>query len=113
MALPKQRTTETMSESDARQRYSEILERVSQDEDRIIIEKDGVPVAAIVPLSVLQADEERERARQQALASLREVQAAFAGIPEDELERELEQALAEAKEIQLAKRRDIEDAGTE
>lgn len=113
MALPKQRTTETMSASDSQKHFGEILERVAQDEDRIIIERDGVPVAAIVPISVLQADEERDSARQQALAALREVQAAFSSIPEDELERELEQALAEAKQIQLAKRQSNEDAGSE
>lgn len=113
MALPKQRTTETMNEADSRQQFSELLERVQQDEDRIIIEKDGVPVAAIVPLSVVRDAEEQERRREVALASLRDVQAAFADVPEDELERELEQALAEAKQIQLAKRRSGEDADGE
>jgi prevent-host-death family protein len=113
MALPKQRTTETMNAEDSRKQFSEILNRVQRDNERIIVEKDGVPVAAIVPMSVLQADEERERARQQALTSLQEVQAAFAGIPEDELERELEMALTEAKQIQLAKRQHMDGAGTE
>lgn len=104
MAVPKQRTTETMSVSESRKQYSEILNRVYRDEEQVVIEKNGIPVAAIVPISVVRDAEMTAERRAQALASLRQVQQAFAGIPEDELERELDKALAEAKEIQLEKR---------
>ena len=64
----------------------------------------GAQIAAVVPLSVLQADNERERSRQQALASLREAQAGFADVSEEEAERELAQALAEVKQERLTAR---------
>jgi prevent-host-death family protein len=105
MAVPKRRTTETMNVSESRKQYSELLNRVYRDQEQIIIEKNGIPLAAIVPLSVVRDAEAQQERREYALATLREVQQAFAGIPEDELERELEQALAEARDIQLAKRR--------
>ena len=103
MAAPKQRTIETMSVSESRKQYSEILNRVYREKEQVVIEKNGIPVAAIVPMSVVRDAKMTEERRAAALSSLREVQEAFAGIPQDELERELEAALAEAKEIQLAK----------
>jgi prevent-host-death family protein len=104
MALPKQRTTETMNAEDSRKQFSEILDRVQRDDERVVIEKDGVPVAAVVPISVLQADEEREQARQRALASLREAQAGFADVDEEEAEREIAKALEEIRQERAAAR---------
>lgn len=45
MALPKQPTTETMSEAVYREEFDAVLQRVQKDDDRVIIEKDGAPVA--------------------------------------------------------------------
>jgi len=104
MALPKQRTTETMSEADSRARYSEILERVLQDEDRVIIEKDGVPVAAIVPLSVVRDAETTERRRQDLREAFEATRKAMRGIPPDEIEREIENAIAEVEESRRQRR---------
>jgi len=56
---------------------------------------------------------DEQRRRKEALASLRTVQAAFAGIPENELGQELEQALAEAKRIQLVQRQSANDVDAE
>lgn len=109
MALPKQRTTETMSVSEARQRFSDALNRVREDDVRIIVEKSGIPVAAVVPISVLEGDEERERRRQEALAALKIAQSGFVGEPEEEVEREIAMAIEEVKqETRLA--RDIASA---
>jgi prevent-host-death family protein len=109
MAVPRQRITETMNVSESRKQYSELLNRVYKDEDQVIIEKNGIPMAAIVPISVVRDAEARQRQRERALSSLREVRAAFADAPEDELERELEKALEEAKNVQLSKRLAAED----
>lgn len=109
MTLPKQRTTETMSVSEARQRFSDALNRVREDDVRIIVEKSGIPVAAVVPISVLEGDEERERRRQEALAALKIAQSGFVGEPEEEVEREIAMAIEEVKrETRLA--RDIASA---
>jgi len=84
MALLKQRITETINVSESGKQYSEILDRVYHGEEQIIIEKNGIPLAAIVPLSVVRDAEARQRERVR--SSLREVHAAFAHVPEDELE---------------------------
>lgn len=98
MALPNQRTTETMSESDLQTQLGELLQRVSQDEDRIIIEKDGVPVAAIVPLSVVRDAESTERRRQDLREAFEATREEMRGIPPDEIEREIAQAVADVDE---------------
>lgn len=112
MALPKKRATETMNVSESRKQYSELLNRVHRDEQQIIIEKNGIPVAAIVPMSVVRDAEVTEQSRKAAIDAFRKVQDAFVDIPEDELERELSKALAEAKEIQLRKHETVEQASS-
>lgn len=105
MAVPKQRITETMSVSDARKRFAETLNRVRETDARIVVEKSGIPVAAVVPLSVLRDAEEREQRRQDALRTLREAQAGFAGVPEEDAEREIAKALEEIKQEKRVARR--------
>lgn len=113
MAVPKQRTVETMSVSEARQRFSETLNRVYLGDERVIIEKNGIPVAAIVPISTVRDAEITEQNRNAVLDAFRNLQDAFADVPEDELEQELANAVAEAKDIRRAKRASGEkpDAG--
>lgn len=110
MALPSKRVTESMNVSESRKQYSELLNRVHRDEQQIIIEKNGIPVAAIVPMSVVRDAELAEQNRKAAINAFHKVQNTFADIPEDELERELSKALAEAKEIQLRKHEAVERA---
>jgi prevent-host-death family protein len=104
MAIPKQRKSETMNVSESRRQYSDILNRVYRDQEQIIIEKNGIPVAAIVPMSTVRDAEITEQNRAAALEALHMVREAFADIPEDELEHELELAMKEAKAIQIQKR---------
>ncbi len=40
--------TQTINASDARQHWSELLNKVFRKETRVIIEKSGIPVAAII-----------------------------------------------------------------
>jgi prevent-host-death family protein len=105
MAIPKQRPTETMSVSEARKHFSETLDRVRESDARVVIEKSGIPVAAVVPLGVLRDAEERERRRQEALQTLRDAQAGFAGVSEREAEVEIEKALDEIRQEQRIARR--------
>src|SRR5262245_55103002 len=55
--------TETMKASDARQQFSDVLNRVYRHEARVVVERSGIPVAAIVSAEDLarlrQYDEER------------------------------------------------------
>jgi prevent-host-death family protein len=105
MAVSKQRPTETMSVSDARKHFSETLNRVRETDARIVVEKSGIPVAAVVPLSVLEDAEDKELKRQEAIEALRQAQSGFADVSDEEAEREIAKALDEIRqERRLAKR---------
>ncbi len=105
MAVPKQQSTETMSVSDARKRFAETLNRVRETDARIVVEKSGIPVAAVVPLSVLKDAEDKELRRQEAIEALRKAQSGFADVSEEEAEREIAKALEEIKQEQRLARR--------
>jgi hypothetical protein len=69
------------------------------------VEKSGIPVAAVVPLSVLEDAEDKELKRQEAIEALRQAQSGFADVSDDEAEREIAKALDEIRqERRLAKR---------
>ena len=104
MALRKQRRTETMNVSESRRQYSEILNRIYRDEEQVIIEKNGIPVAAIVPMSVVRDAELTEERRAELRAAFEATRAEFRDIPPDEIEREIEKAIAEVEEERRQRR---------
>ena len=110
MAVPKQRTTETMSVSEARKHFSETLNRVFRDEEQVVIEKNGIPVAAIVPMSVMRDAVVTERRRAELHAAFRAPRAEFRDIPPDEIEREIEKAIREVEETRRKRRANDDSA---
>jgi len=90
-------TTETMKFTDARQQLSRVVNRVARRETRVLLEKSGVPVAALVSPEDLQRLNELEAERDERFAAMRAFSRAFADVPDDELERELARARAAAR----------------
>jgi prevent-host-death family protein len=90
-------TTETMKFTDARQQLSQVVNRVARHETRVLIEKSGVPVAALVSAEDLRRLNELEARRQEQIAALGRISDAFADVPIDESERQVELAVAEAR----------------
>lgn len=99
--------TQTLKATDARQQWSQLLNKVYRKETRVLVEKSGIPVAAIVSVDDLirlqQLDAERET-RFQALDAVRD---AFKDLPPEELEREV------ARAIEASRRRNSEGDLTE
>lgn len=86
--------TETMAISAVKTQFSSLVNRVYRRETRVVVEKSGIPVAALVsPDDLRRLDRlDRERAaRFQAIADLR---AAFADVPPEEIDREADRAVA-------------------
>lgn len=102
MALPKQRTVETMSVSEARKRFSEALNRVRRNDVRIIVEKSGIPVGAFVSVEDIRRLERLEKDRAERMLDLREAiavtRAEFRDVPPEEIEREIAKAMEEVDE---------------
>ncbi|MBA2468764.1 MAG: type II toxin-antitoxin system Phd/YefM family antitoxin [Chloroflexia bacterium] len=105
MALPKTQDLETMNVSEARKQFSDLLNRVHRDEELIVVEKSGIPMAGIVPMSVVRAAQEKEAQRQEFLQVLNTTRSGFVNVSEEEIEREIEKALAEIKQERLFARR--------
>ena len=99
---------QTLKISDVKARLSSLVNEVYREETRVLIEKAGIPVAALVSLEDLerlaQLDQERAE-RRRVLESMREP---FRGVPAEEIERETEKAVAEVR-AELAAERERAD----
>ena len=84
---------------------SELLDRVRRRRERLLIEQDGKPVAALISARDYERLLRLEAQRARDFAAINEVGAAFADVPLDELEREVAKAVAEVKQERLAERR--------
>ena len=90
-------TIETMKFTDARQHLSQVVNRVARHETRVLLEKSGVPVAAIVSADDLRRLDEMEARRHKLAETMSRISDAFADVPDDELERELAKAQVAAR----------------
>ena len=89
--------TQTMKASDARQQFSDVINRVYRKETRVVVERSGIPVAAIVSAEDLARLDRYEQERVARFAGLSRISEAFADVPVDELEQEVDRAVAEAR----------------
>ncbi len=89
--------TQTMKSSDARQQWSDLLNRVFRKEQRVIVEKSGIPVAAVISTDDLARLDRYDRERADRFKALDEIGAAFRDVPPEEIEREVGRALAEVR----------------
>ena len=96
--------TRTMKISDVKARLSSLVNEVYRQETRVLIEKAGIPVAALVSMQDLrrlaQLDDERAE-RRRVLESMREP---FRGVLPEEIEREAAKAAAEVRAEMAAER---------
>jgi len=104
MHAHQQPMTQTISASEARQQFSRLLNQVFRRETRVLIERSGIPVAAIVSAEDAARLEEYDSERQADFAILDEVQDAFDDVPADELEQEVTRAIRRARARLAAKR---------
>lgn len=90
-----------MKASEARQQFSQVLNKVFRRETRVLVEKSGIPVAAIISAQDLERLQRLEEEREKDFGIIDEMRAAFKDVPDEELEREVARAVASAR----AKRR--------
>jgi prevent-host-death family protein len=90
--------TQTINVTEARAQLSEVLNKVYREETRIVIEKSGIPVAAVISTDDLERFTRMEAQRAERFTVLNEIGAAFKDVPPEEIEREVAKALAEVRE---------------
>jgi prevent-host-death family protein len=93
---------ETKKISEARSQLGGLVDRVNREESRVMLERNGKPVAAIVSardlMQLKRFDEERERD----FAVLDAISEKFMDVPVEELERQVARALSQAREKRRA-----------
>jgi prevent-host-death family protein len=93
-----------MKISDIKATISRLVNEVHRKETRILIEKGGIPVAALVSIEdlrqLVRLDAQRAE-RRRVVAAMREP---FRGVSSEEIERETAQAVAEVREEMRAER---------
>jgi prevent-host-death family protein len=93
-----QPTTQTVEVSEVKDRFGALVDRVSRNETRVLVERGGVLVAALVSADDLARLDQLDRDRADGFEVLDEMRAAFAGVPEEEIEREAIRAVREVRE---------------
>ncbi|MBM2812423.1 MAG: Antitoxin [Chloroflexi bacterium] len=86
--------TQTINVSQARQEFSQLLNKVFRKEARVIVEKSGIPVVAIISAQDFQRLNRLEVEWDEPFKALDETRAAFQDVPDEELEREVARTLA-------------------
>jgi prevent-host-death family protein len=90
--------TETrMKLSDTKQQLSKLVNQVAQGQSRVVVEKSGLAVAAIISTEEYQRFLEMERERAQRFAALSRISAALADVPVDELEAEVQRTIEDTR----------------
>lgn len=85
--------TQTMPATEAKRNWSKLINRAFKREARIIVEKNGIPVAGIVSAEDVQrlAELDEQQAKDfEAMAVFRD---AFKDVPPEEIQREVARAL--------------------
>ncbi len=93
------RTVQIIKASEARQQWSQTLNRVFRGETRVLVEKSGIPVVAIISADDLERFTEWEAQHQQQFSALEATWEAFKDLPDEDLEREVERSVIEARRI--------------
>ena len=89
--------TRTINTSEARQQWGQLLNSVFKGESRVIVEKSGIPVAAIVSTADLERLSRLDKRRSEGLTALASSWEAFKDVPLAEVEDEVERAVEAAR----------------
>ena len=94
-----------MKAAQARVEWSRLLNQVARNETRVVVEEDGVPIAAVVSARDLAQLQQLEQQRERDLATLRASQDGFKDDEPDDVEREIAQALTDVRADRTATKR--------
>jgi prevent-host-death family protein len=87
-----------MKISDVKNQLSSLVNDVYRSGTRILIEKSGIPVAAIISSNDLKRYAQLEREREERFAVVDRMREAFADVSSEEIEQEATRSVAAARE---------------
>ncbi len=94
--------TETMKISEVKNTLSSLVNRVYRKETRVLVEKSGIPVAALVSAEDLRRLNQLDRAWADRTKAMERFSQAFAHIPTEEAEAEVARIIAERRQRRAA-----------
>jgi len=86
-----------MKASEARQQWAQVLNKVFKGQTRVVVEKSGIPVAAVISTQDLKRLTQLEKQREDRFKALDRMREAFKNVPAEVLELETEKAIAEVR----------------
>jgi len=97
-------TNKVVKATEARDRLPDILNSVYRGEGRVVIERSGIPLAAIVSPQDLAALNRLDEQRVELAGVLAEMREAFRDVSQEEIEEETDKAVAEVRAQMRAER---------
>jgi prevent-host-death family protein len=104
MTKQEKQTNKVVKATEARDRLPQLLNAVYRGEGRVVIERSGIPVAAIVSSQDLATLDRIDEQRAELAAVLAEMRDAFKDVPQEEIEAETNKAVAEVRAQMRAER---------
>jgi prevent-host-death family protein len=101
--------TQTMKISEVKNTLSNLVNKVYRKETRVLVEKSGIPVAAIISADDLKRFAQLEREQEERFAVIDRVRDAFKDVPAEEIEAETDRIIARNR---AAHRAAVDDAAT-
>ena len=95
--------TQVMKASDVRAQWSQLLNKVFRNQTRVVVEKSGIPVAAVISAEDLQRFTQMEEQREKRFKALDKMREAFKGVPSEEIDREVKRAISQVRAENRAK----------
>jgi prevent-host-death family protein len=89
--------TQAMKISKARDQFNHLVNQVYRKKARVIVEKSGIPVAAVVSIDDLRELQRLEAQREERFKVIDRMREAFKDVPEDEIDRQIDAAQAEVR----------------
>jgi prevent-host-death family protein len=104
MTKQEKQTDKVVKATEARDQLPQILNSVYRGQGRVVIERSGIPVAAIVSPQDLAALNRLDEQRAELAGVLAEMREAFRDVPQEEIEEETNKAVAEVRAQMRAER---------
>jgi prevent-host-death family protein len=103
--------TQTMKISVVKKNLSSVVNEVYRKETRVLVEKSGIPVAAIISAEDLRRFSQLEREREERFAVIDRVREAFADVSPEEIEAETDRIIARNRAAARAAAEDLAATG--
>ena len=92
-------TTQTVQLSEVEDRLPHLVEEVSRQETRVVVEQSGSPVAALISVADLDRLTRFDQERSERFAAIDRIRERFAEIPAEEIDRQADRAVAELRGV--------------